>query len=36
MHETDNPMIPYMHFDLKAMFKDLLGIIVEPELIQKC
>ena len=36
MYETDNPMILYMHFDLKAMFKDLLRIIVEPEVIQKC
>ena len=36
MYETDNPMILYMYFDLKIMLKDLLEIIVEPEVIQKC
>ena len=36
MYQTDNPMIPYMYFDLKTMLKDLLEIIVEPEVIQKC
>ena len=36
MYETNNPMIPYMYFDLKIMLKDLLEIIVEPEVIQKC
>ena len=36
MYQTDNPMIPYMYFDLKTMLKDLLEIIVEPEVIQEC
>ena len=35
MYQTNNPMIPYMYFDLKTMLKDLLEIIVEPEVIQK-
>ena len=35
MYQTDNP-IPYMYFDLKTMLKDLLEIIVKPEVIQKC
>ena len=29
-------MIPYMYFDLKTMLKNLLEIIVEPEVMQKC
>ena len=29
-------MIPYIYFDLKTMLKDLLEIIVEPAVIQKC
>ena len=36
MYQTDNPMITYMYFDLKTMLKDLLEIIVEPEVIQEC
>ena len=36
MYQTDNPMMSYMYFDLKTMLKDLLEIIVEPEVIQKC
>ena len=28
-------MIPCMYFDLKTMLKDLLEIIVEPEVIEK-
>ena len=36
MYQTDNPMMPYMYFDLKTMLKDLLEIIVETEVIQKC
>ena len=36
MYQTDNPMIPYLYFSLKTMLKDLLEIIVEPEVIQKC
>ena len=36
MYQTNNPMIPYMYFALKAMLKNLLEIIVEPEVIQKC
>ena len=36
MYQTDNPVIPYMYFDLKTMLKDVLEIIVEPEVIQKC
>ena len=34
MYQTDNPMIPYMYFDLKKRLKDLLEIIIEPEVIQ--
>ena len=30
MYQTDNPVIPYMYFDLKMMLKDLLEIIVGP------
>ena len=29
-------MIPYMYFNLKTVLKDLLEIVVEPEVIQKC
>ena len=36
MYQTDNLVIPYMYFNLKTMLKDLLEIIVEPEVIQKC
>ena len=35
MYQTNNPTIPYMYFALKAMLKNLLEIIVEPEVIQK-
>ena len=36
MYQTNNSMIPYMYFDLKTVLKDLLEIVVEPEVIQKC
>ena len=36
MCQTNNPVMPYMYFDLKTMLKNLLEIIVEPEVIQKC
>ncbi|MEO0688534.1 MAG: hypothetical protein AAFY76_26575, partial [Cyanobacteria bacterium J06649_11] len=35
-YQTDNPMIPYMYFDLKAMLKSLLEMIVECGAVQKC
>ena len=36
IYQVNNPMIPYIYFDLKTMLKDLLEIIVEPAVIQKC
>ena len=32
-YQTDSPMIPYMHKDLKSIVKRLLGIIVKAEAI---
>lgn len=36
VYQTDNPMIPFMYFDLRAMFKGLLEMIVVPEVLDKC
>jgi len=36
IYQIDNPMLPYMYFDLRNMVKELLEIIVKPEVIQKC
>ena len=35
-YQTDNPMFPYLYFDLKAMIKQLLELIVERNVIDSC
>ena len=35
-YQTDNPMIPYLYFDLKAIVKQLLELIVESNVIDAC
>ena len=32
-YQTDNPMIPFLYFDLKAIVKQLLELIVESSVI---
>ena len=34
--QSDKPMIPYFYFYLKSIIKQLLGIIVEPKIIDSC
>ena len=34
--QSDRPMIPYCYFYLKSIIKQLLGIIVEPKIIDSC
>ena len=35
-YQTDNPMIPYLYFDLKVIVKQLLELIVESNVIDDC
>ena len=34
--QSDKPMIPYFYFYLKSIIKQLLGIVVEPKIIDSC
>jgi len=36
LYQTDNPMIPYMYFDLKSLVKQLLEMIIDPKVIEGC
>lgn len=36
LYQTDNPMIPYMYFDLKSLVKQLLEMIVDLKVIEDC
>ena len=35
-YQTDNPMIPFLYFDLKEIIIKLLEIIVKPDVLEKC
>ena len=35
-YQTDNPMIPFLFFDLKEIIIKLLEIIVKPDVLEKC
>ena len=35
-YQTDNPMFPYLYFDLKDIIKQLLELIVESNVIDAC
>ena len=35
-YQTDNPMIPYLYFDLKSIVKQLFELIVESNVIDAC
>ena len=35
-YQTQEPMIPYMYYDLKRLFKSLLKLIVKPDALEKC
>ena len=35
-YQTDNPMIPFLYFDLNEIIIKLLEIIVKPDILEKC
>ena len=35
-YQMDNPMIPFLYFDLKEIIIKLLQIIVKPDVLEKC